>query len=87
MTKTGLADRIGACESLLEKGSAVDALVGLLCLRKETAAGGEADTAPMRERFVRLTDRAFKACEDDYAKSRNKPCLSGLHPHPLGLEG
>ena len=64
--------RISACESLLEKGSPVDALVELICLEKETASRGEADTAPLRERFGRLTDRALKECGDDYAKSRDE---------------
>lgn len=72
MTKTGLADKISACESLLEKGSPVDALVELLCLEKETASLDEADSAPMKERFGRLTDRALKECRDDYAKSRDE---------------
>ena len=54
MTKSGLAESISACESLLEKGSPVDALVELLCLEKEAASLDDSDLARADGRIAKL---------------------------------
>ena len=76
MTKTGLADRVDACELLLEKNSPVDALVELLCLEMETASLDEAESASAKGRIPGLVAAAVKECSADYGETRN---------HLLGL--
>ena len=76
MTKSGLADSISACESLLEKGSPVDALVELLCLEKEAASLDDSDLARADGRIARLITTAIRECGIDYGNTRDR--LLGL---------
>ena len=76
MTKSGLADSISACETLLEKGSPVDALVELLCLEKEAASLDDSDVARADGRIARLITTAIRECGIDYGNTRDR--LLGL---------
>jgi len=72
MTKTEFIDRTSACESLVEKGAPVDALVELICLEKETASLGESDSASTNGHIAGLVATAITECGVECGKTRGR---------------